>query len=626
MRAILPDDFKRALPAVAGGRPRPRWADLSPDRSLALRLLQEGFVAPDAVLRSLELQKRHGGRLEDILLAQGLLAPATLYAAMAAHHGVRQIDPADDPPDPELVDRLGAARCLRDGLLPWRRIGAATVVATAHPQDFAAQQPGLTEALGPVVMAVSQPARIERAVLSLRGEAMAQAAEARVPERESCRDVARAAVPLRLGLGLSALILALWVVPATAVTVLTLWAVATLVAVTGLKVAAIWAARRPLPPEPPAPVIARLPVVSVMVPLYREATIAGRLVRRLEKLDYPHDRLDIVLVVEAEDAVTQRALTAAGLPTWMRMVVVPPGRVKTKPRALNLALDLCRGSLIGVYDAEDAPAPDQIRRVVERFHSRGPQVACLQGVLDFYNPHRNWMARCFTMEYATWFRVVLPGIARLGLPVPLGGTTLFFRREVLEQVGAWDAHNVTEDADLGIRLARHGYRTELLDTVTEEEANCRPLAWVKQRSRWIKGYIMTWAVHMRDPARLWRDLGPRGFLGFQVLFLATLSQFLLAPLLWAFWLVPLGLPHPAATLLPGWALAGTAALFLATEAVNLGAGLLGLRRRGGGLSPLWLLTLPLYYPLAVAASYKALWEMLWRPFYWDKTSHGTQVH
>ena len=154
--------------------------------------------------------------------------------------------------------------------------------------------------------------------------------------------------------------------------------------------------------------------------------------------------------------------------------------------------------------------------------------AC-KGCLISITPRVNWLSRCFTIEYATWFRVILPGLARMGLPIPLGGTTLFFRRTILDRLGGWDAHNVTEDADLGIRLARHGYRTELIPTTTYEEANCRPWPWVRQRSRWLKGYAVTWAVHMRNPARLWRDLGPWRFFGVQVLFVGTLSQFITAP-------------------------------------------------------------------------------------------------
>jgi cellulose synthase/poly-beta-1,6-N-acetylglucosamine synthase-like glycosyltransferase len=209
------------------------------------------------------------------------------------------------------------------------------------------------------------------------------------------------------------------------------------------------------------------------------------------------------------------------------------------------------------------------------------------------------------------------------MPLPLGGTTLFFRRAALERLGAWDAHNVTEDADLGIRLVRHGFRTEMVETVTREEANCVSLrAWIRQRSRWIKGYMMTWAVHMRDPRLLWHQLGPRRFLGFQILFLGSVSQALLAPLLLSFWLMTFGMPHPMAGHLSQAALVAMVSLFVLSEGVSLAVGLIALSRSRQRLSPLWVPTLNLYHPFAAVAAYKALWETALRPFYWDKTPHG----
>jgi cellulose synthase/poly-beta-1,6-N-acetylglucosamine synthase-like glycosyltransferase len=338
-------------------------------------------------------------------------------------------------------------------------------------------------------------------------------------------------------------------------------------------------------------------------------------VKRLERLNYPRELLDILFVVEADDSTTRTTLAATSLPWWIRTITVPEGTVRTKPRALNFALGLCRGHIVGVWDAEDAPAPDQLHTVVRHFRTAPPDVACLQGVLDFYGARRNWLSRCFAVEYAAWFRVMLPGLARLGLVVPLGGTTLFFRREALEAVGAWDAHNVTEDAELGLRLARRGYRTVLIDTVTEEEPNARVIAWVRQRSRWLKGYAMTWAAHMRDPRALLAALGWWRFAGVQVLFLGTLSQVLLAPLLWLCWLVPTGLSMP----LPPGPLLG---VFLVSEAVNMIIGGLGVIRSGRTHLLKWVPTLILYYPLATAAAAKALYETVARPFYWDKTPHG----
>jgi cellulose synthase/poly-beta-1,6-N-acetylglucosamine synthase-like glycosyltransferase len=363
-------------------------------------------------------------------------------------------------------------------------------------------------------------------------------------------------------------------------------------------------------------------MVSILVPLFREEVMAGTLVKRLSRLTYPKSLLDVVLVLEAGDTTTRETLKATRLPPWMRTITVPPGEVTTKPRALNYAFRFTRGEIVGIYDAEDAPAPDQIDRVVAHFSRAPPEVGCLQGILDYYNPRANWMSRCFTVEYASWFRVLLPGLSRMGLAVPLGGTTVFFRRTALEEVCGWDAHNVTEDADLGIRLARFGYRTELIASVTREEANNRLWPWIRQRSRWLKGYGLTWWVHSRRPLALWRDLGPRRFVGMQVLFLTTLFQFALAPVLWSFWLILAGLPHPLEAHLTREAILGLTVVFLSAEGLSLAIGLAALARSPhGGLFP-WVPTLFAYYPLGTVAIYKALWEVVSRPFFWDKTTHG----
>ena len=593
---------------------------------LTARLLRDGVVSAANMVAALAIHAERHGKLTDILLARNSVTEAALYAALAGHWGLRLVDPTCILPDPRLIDRYGAQHCLADGILPFGDAGGATLILCADPDDFARYAGKLTTTFGPVLMALASPRQIKTALLHLRGPSLASRAENRVTDAESCRQWKLGAIGPRMALVLAALGTWLWLAPRTVLLVVSLWAIATLLFLTALKLAAAIAALRPAPPEPPAPIIARLPIVSVIVALYREGDIAGRLIKRLEKLDYPRNLLDVVLAVEADDIVTHQALERADLPTWMRVVTVPDGQLRTKPRALNMALDYCRGSIVGVYDAEDAPDPDQIRKVVTRFHMRGPDVACLQGILDFYNPHTNWLSRCFTIEYATWFRLMLPGLQRLGVAIPLGGTTLFFRRDVLEKLGGWDAHNVTEDADLGIRLARHGYRTELIETTTGEEANCRPLPWIKQRSRWIKGYMVTYAVHMRNPALLWRQLGAVKFIGFQIMFLGTISQVLLVPVLWSFWALHFGLHHPVGDLLPAIATQGLAWLFFTTELITIATGVLGLRRTSHKLSLLWVPTLQIYYPLAALASYKALLEVITNPFYWDKTSHGIFDH
>jgi glycosyltransferase XagB len=619
--------FPSIPPANAERTPKPvtplRLAATGPvPEALSVRLLRTGVVAPDDLVRALARQSQDHSSLPEILQASQLVPELEILKEAARDLGVRIVDPMHPPPDSRLVEALGAVTCLREGILPWKKMGTVTIVVTARPTEFARYRPRLEATFGPVVMALAPMAGLHEALVTHHGLALALDAETRVGDVESCRAMMSPNTQHRAILLAATVVLALWLAPIALGLVATAVALVSLVLVNVLKLAATLATLRTDTVEDPPIDAAALPVISVIVAMYDESDIAPRLVRRLSRLNYPREKLDIVLAVEAADSVTRAALAAAHLPVWMRVIVVPEGEIRTKPRALNVALEHCRGTIVGVYDAEDAPAPDQLHKVAARFAGRGPNVACLQGKLDFYNPTTNWLSRCFTVEYAIWFRLVLPGLARLGLVIPLGGTTLFFRRTALERLGGWDAHNVTEDADLGLRLARYGMTTEIIDTVTEEEANCRAVPWIKQRSRWIKGYMMTWAVHHRDPVLLWRQLGAWRFFGVQLLFLGTLAQVLLAPLMWSFWIVPLGLYHPVAAAMPPAAWDVMFTLFVLSEAMGIVLGILALARTKHRFSRFWVPTLHLYFPLAAFASYKAAWEAIVRPFFWDKTKHG----
>lgn len=589
-------------------------------------LVDIGALTPQDLVRATAMRQRHDARIGDILLAHGMVDEAILYSALAKQYGAEVANFDTHVADVRLIDAFGADECLRKGLLPWRRAGSTVLIASCRPEQFEEMRARLTALFGPVRMAVVSETAMHEALLQSRQRRLAKAAETRVAAHESCRelDIARL-TRVMSAIGFAA-IAATIAFPHAMFLALVCWAILVLVITSVLKLAAAFAQARVSQKRQSTFSTGRrtkkLPTVSVMVPLFHEREIAGRLVKRLSKLTYPRELLDICLVVEEDDTITQEAVSRTELPRWMRMIVVPRGGVKTKPRALNFALDFCRGSIIGIYDAEDAPEPDQIHKVAHHFAQAAPDVACVQGILDFYNSRTNWLARCFTVEYASWFRIILPGYERLGLVVPLGGTTLFFRREAIEKLGGWDAHNVTEDADLGIRLARHGYRTELIRTVTDEEANCRLWPWVKQRSRWLKGYAMTWAMHMRNPRKLLADLGWWKFFGVQVLFFGALSNFVLAPLLWSFWSMPLGLHHPLQDVVPNetfWAL-GT--LFLMSEVITVAIGMLATSTpKHKGLWK-WVPTLHFYYPLGTLAAIKGLWEVLTRPYYWDKTAHG----
>ncbi|MEM1233733.1 MAG: glycosyltransferase [Pseudomonadota bacterium] len=616
------DDLRataRAWPANRRGKPR----DLIDELVSTDRLSREVAAS---VRRA---ATRAGVSPSDVLVNRRLATQADIAAAEASLQGVQRADLVGHPPDPHLLGSFGAARAIELGLAPWRRAGKATLIAAPSKDAFDAALPELSAHYDAPHLVIAPRGDITAALARANEATLVERAETRPDPRDSCRTLGSAATLPRALIAVFLLALVAVAAPTTALTLLTAWAVLTLAATLGLKLAAALAslrgARRRPQPSYVGLASADLPRMSIMVALYKETDIAAHLVARLQRLNYPRERLEVLLVTEGDDLTTQSTIDRTSLPHWMRQVTVPPGRVKTKPRALNYALDHCTGDIIGVYDAEDAPEPDQLLTVAAAFVTAPPEVACLQGRLDYYNPKANWLARCFALEYASWFRVVLPGLARLRLPVPLGGTTLFFRSGALRDLGAWDAHNVTEDADLGLRLTRRGYRTELVDTVTFEEANCRAWPWVRQRSRWLKGYAITYAVHMRNPVALWRDLGPWGFVGVQVLFAGTLSQFLLAPVLLSLWLAMLGFEHPVADLLPRWAMATLTLGFVASEFCNWVVTALGAARaRHTGLL-LWIPTMMLYFPLGAIAALKATYELFGHPFYWDKTSHGISL-
>ena len=565
---------------------------------------------------------RNSIRLADVLYARFGVARRTIAQAETQLYDSKFVDPIARPPDPRLMPQYGAHLGLQNGLLPWRRMGGCVVVLTSRPDQFGRHKPALERIFGPVRMAITTEDQMQRVISTRYRNLLVHRAEHRVADADSCRDWdAARALQIACVAGLS-LIVAAVLAPMVLVTSLIGVALFLMFVTASLKLTALCAGSSYPKISAESPIHGRWPVITLLIPLYKEKEIAEHLLTRLEALDYPKELLDVCLVLEQNDDTTRAAIGRTRLLTWMRAISVPDGTIKTKPRALNYALDFARGSIIGVYDAEDAPAVNQLRIVARTFAASPPQVACLQGILDYYNSATNWLTRCFAIEYASWFRVVLPGFARMGLVVPLGGTTLFFRRAVLEELGGWDAHNVTEDADLGVRLARRGYRTEFIPSVTEEEANGRAWPWIKQRSRWLKGYAVTYGVHMRRPIALMRDLGAWRFFGLQILFAGTLSQFLLAPLVWSLWLIPFGVPHPMTALLPMWAIWTIAISCLLTEVIHLLIAAVAVRRADKPWLAKWALTLQLYFPLAVVATWRGLLELTWKPFFWDKTAHG----
>jgi cellulose synthase/poly-beta-1,6-N-acetylglucosamine synthase-like glycosyltransferase len=392
-------------------------------------------------------------------------------------------------------------------------------------------------------------------------------------------------------------------------------------AAAALRLSTALVAPRPPPPAPHIPEH-RLPIYTVICALYREASVVEGLVTAIRQLDYPVEKLDVKLVLEPDDHDTRRAVAGLDLGPPFDVVLAPDIGPRTKPKALNAALPFARGTFTVIYDAEDRPEPNQLRRVVDMFMASDERLACVQARLSIDNTADGWLTRMFTADYAGQFDVFLPGLAALHLPLPLGGSSNHFRTAVLSEIGGWDAYNVTEDADLGIRLARLGYRSDTVASTTYEEAPATIGPWLRQRTRWFKGWMQTWLVHMRTPRRLLRELGPAGAITFHLVIggnvLAALSHpIFLAGLCYLLLGTPSALRGPMSidTLL-------FAATFMSGYVASIALGLVGLRRRGL-LGTAWVLALmPVHWLLLSLAAWRALLQLVRQPHHWEKTEHG----
>jgi cellulose synthase/poly-beta-1,6-N-acetylglucosamine synthase-like glycosyltransferase len=361
--------------------------------------------------------------------------------------------------------------------------------------------------------------------------------------------------------------------------------------------------------------------------MFREGKVLPKLAQSLRRLDYPLGKLDIKIVLEDGDTETIEAARGLGLEGVFEVIRVPPSHPQTKPKACNFALRFARGEYVVVYDAEDEPEPDQLRKVVATFQMMPPDVACLQCRLNYYNADENWLSRMFTLDYSLWFDLILPGLERFNIPIPLGGTSNHFKINVLRDLHAWDPFNVTEDADLGIRLYEKGYRVAIVDSTTFEEASCHVGNWIRQRSRWLKGYMQTLLVHTRQPAQLVRLTGLRGFLGFAFFIGGTVLSALFNPIFWLLYVIWLLLATSGLdALFPQFLLFISLFNLLVGNGAFVFLNMIAPLRRG------WLSLIPFsltafgYWALISAAAYKALWQLIRSPFYWEKTQHGVSTH
>ncbi|SFH07191.1 glycosyltransferase family 2 protein [Methylobacterium gossipiicola] len=590
-------------------------APLPPDLAF---LLRHG-TDPAVLARAADRARAWGTDGAGALLATGAMTEDVYYRALAAELGTPFL--ADPIP-------LGAGARYPDSL-----VAGLAPLEPGAPAAFvlAPRGGGIAELLrgrSPTdrMPALTTPGALRLAIFAANPKGIAaHAADALQVHRPDWALKARPMGPSLAIAGLVVGVVALAMIELSPALVLGVWTLAQLLllAMVTLRVAAVSIAEDDARvPEPLAD--ADLPVYTVFVALHREAKVVPRLAAALSALDYPAAKLDVKFLIEAHDTETAAALKAATLPPGAEIVVVPPGLPRTKPRALNAALPLARGSCLVVYDAEDVPDPGQLRAAAALFARSDPKTACLQGRLVMDNERDGLLQTCFALEYAALFDVLIPALAAWNVPIPLGGTSTHFRTHILRAVHGWDAWNVTEDADLGLRLARAGYRVGDLPSSTYEEAPVTLGAWLPQRARWMKGFIQTSFTHGRDPGRTLRDLGPLGSLAALALVPGTVACALVYPFFMGhavyrflfagveprdgFWV---NLPT------------GTAlTVFLSGFLAMLLPAALGCVRRGWGDLLRYVPLMPAYFLLVSAGAWLGLVELIFAPDRWNKTEHG----
>ncbi len=383
----------------------------------------------------------------------------------------------------------------------------------------------------------------------------------------------------------------------------------------------------------------QLPVYTLLIPVYKEKEVVQHLIERIKRLDYPKYKLDVRILLEENDNETIDLVRSLRLPSYFSSIVVPASKPQTKPKACNYGLLQAKGEYVVIYDAEDRPEPDQLKKAYLAFQQLPDEYVCVQAKLNYFNSQQNLLTRLFTQEYSMWFELLLVGIMQMDVPIPLGGTSNHFKMSFLKRVGGWDPFNVTEDADLGIRLYKHRYKTAILDSRTWEEANSNVSNWIRQRSRWIKGYMQTFFVHMRNPVKFYRQVGFRGLLGYLAMILGTPLLPLLNPIFWGLMVVWVVLHPPwVQTFFPG------PIYYIAVIQLVLGNFIFIYMNMVGtyyvirdcalkkdqpfsyGLIRSGLMT-PFYWVLMSVAAYKALFQLIAKPHYWEKTHHGlTDLH
>jgi cellulose synthase/poly-beta-1,6-N-acetylglucosamine synthase-like glycosyltransferase len=615
---------------------------ITPDRTDSKRigevLLDLGYITQAQLAKALLYQKQYGGRLGWILTTMGLISRLQLYQGLAQHFKlpfVTDLAYMRNKSDKKLAALIKPEEVIRYQVIPLYAVGNTMWVITTEPNN--------PNSLGFLSLKFWEYDNIKQIVVTdldfdkfsqylykdKLSDASINGLFYRKPE-QSARKVLSVPQIILLCLLIAASVIWICLSPSTfLISFLALVQVFYLVSVSFKVIATAFGITRPNKGQ--ASVVSvndldpkHLPVYTVLIAAYKEAKVIGTLIKAIKRLDYPENKLDVMLLLEEDDEETLEAAKREQPPASWRLLVLPNSQPKTKPKALNYGLHFARGEYLTIYDAEDIPEPDQLKKAVAAFKSHPGNYICFQAALNYFNSNDNFLTKMFTLEYSYWFDCLLPGLDALKLPIPLGGTSNHFDVKKLRGIGGWDPFNVTEDADLGIRASAEGYKVGVIDSTTYEEANSKLGNWLKQRSRWVKGYMQTFLVHNRTPIKAVKEMGLKQWLGYNLLIGGTPAMFLINPIMWALFIycIIAGIPIFDPTTTPALLLYISAINLFIGNALIIGINMAGVvPRKYYRLLPHVFLS-PVYWLLQSAGAYKALWQLITKPSYWEKTAHG----
>lgn len=599
---------------------------------LSAFLLQQADLKENSYNEFRRISEENGRNIAAVILSHSSINPQKLYGAIAAMKNLEFADLEKYPCDSSILCKTLRDEYLKLGAIPWRKNGDITFIATSEItpalQNWAENNYGANHKF-----AIATPFDISGSVSNIFANDNDYDAREKLyemnPECSAKYPVSTKNLLCFLTIVLAALALAVKFpvkTMAIAFVVTSVFYTVTMLFKSLLLIIGYFVGKNA--EKNSFKITAQnsaLPVYTILVPLYKEEKTLARLKESLLALDYPKEKLDVKLIVEADDEITISAIKKLRPPRSFEIIKVPYSEPRTKPKACNYALRFARGEFVTIYDAEDSPEPDQLKKVLYKFQNSDAKLACVQARLNYFNHSENLLTRMFAMEYSVLFDFMLFGLEKIGIPIPLGGTSNHFRTETLRELYAWDPYNVTEDADLGLRISQKGWRCGMVWSRTFEEAPLSLWAWIKQRTRWIKGHMQTYLVHMRQPLVLYRKIGLLGFAGMQFFFGAPTLIFLISPIMWLVWGLFMTGIFSFNIAMPHWfdvmVEFSIAALYFGLASQVLFALAAVSRNKWRGMVA-YSFIFPFYWALHSVASFRALWQLFKCPHYWEKTTHG----